>query len=149
MARFRYRMQNILNVKEKLETQARNDFAVAAAKLAEEEEKLEDLKHRRDGYEQLLKDLYSRELDLQKIKETRDAIDIMKYSIELQIINVKQAEKELDIQRERLKEAMQERKTHDKLKERQFEEFLKEEAAKESKEIDELVSFRHGRDESG
>ena len=149
MAVFRYRMQNILDIKEKLETQARNDFAVAAAKLAEEEEKLEDLKHRRDGYEQLLKDLYSRELDLQKIKETRDAIDIMKYSIELQIINVKQAEKELDIQRERLKEAMQERKTHDKLKERQFEEFLKEEAAKESKEIDELVSFRHGRDESG
>ena len=39
MARFRYRMQNILDVKEKLENQARNDFAVAAAKVNEEEEK--------------------------------------------------------------------------------------------------------------
>ena len=39
---------------------------------------------------------------------------------------------------------MQDRKTHERLKERQFEVFKQEEAAKESKEIDELVSYRHG-----
>ena len=39
MARFRYRMQNILDVKEKLESQAKNEFAIANARLAEEEEK--------------------------------------------------------------------------------------------------------------
>ena len=43
MAKFIYRMQNILDLKEKLETQARNDYAVAQAELNEEEEKLPTL----------------------------------------------------------------------------------------------------------
>ena len=68
----------------------------------------------------------------------------MKLRIEEQQINVKHAMKNVDLARARLTEAMQERKTHDKLKEKQFEQFLLDEAAKESKEIDELVSFRYG-----
>ena len=34
MARFRYRMQNILNIKEKLESQAKNEYAQANMELA-------------------------------------------------------------------------------------------------------------------
>ena len=40
---------------------------------------------------------------------------------------------------------MQERKIQDKLKENAFEVFKQEIAATESKEVDELVSYRHGR----
>ena len=145
MARFRYRMQNILDVKEKLESQARNDFAIANAVLAEEEEKLAGLKQRKADYEEDLRALYAENLDLQKINETIEAIDNMKERIAIQEGVVRQAMHNVDLARERLTEAMQERKTHEKLKERQFEEFLQEEAARESKEIDELVSFRHGR----
>lgn len=144
MAVFRYRMQNILDIKEKLETQAKNEFAVANAKLREEEEKLEALKLRKEEYEEKLRELYASNLDLFEINKTRDAIDNMKLRIEEQQINVKHAMKNVDLARARLTEAMQERKTHDKLKEKQFEQFLLDEAAKESKEIDELVSFRYG-----
>ena len=145
MAVFRYRMQNILDIKEKLETQAKNEFAVANAKLREEEEKLEALNERKEEYEEKLRKLYSSELDLFEINKTRDAIDNMVIRIEEQEINVKHAIKNVDLARTRLTEAMQERKTHDKLKEREFEQFLLDEAAKESKEIDELVSFRYGK----
>lgn len=145
MARFRYRMQNILDVKEKLESQAKNDFAIANAKLLEEEEKLEALKNRKTEYEDHLRSLYEASLDLFEINKTQDAIDNMKLRIEEQEINVKHAMKNVDLARERLTEAMQERKTHERLKEKQFEQFLLDEAAKESKEIDELVSFRHGK----
>lgn len=145
MAVFRYRMQNILDIKEKLETQAKNEFAVANAKLREEEEKLEALNVRKEEYEEKLRKLYSSELDLFEINKTRDAIDNMVIRIEEQEINVKHAIKNVDLARTRLTEAMQERKTHDKLKEREFEQFLLDEAAKESKEIDELVSFRYGK----
>ena len=145
MAVFRYRMQNILDIKEKLETQAKNEFAVANAKLREEEEKLEALNVRKEEYEEKLRKLYSSELDLFEINKTRDAIDNMVIRIEEQEINVKHAIKNVDLARNRLTEAMQERKTHDKLKEREFEQFLLDEAAKESKEIDELVSFRYGK----
>lgn len=144
MARFIYRMQNILEVKEKLETQAKNEFAIANAKLNEEEEKLRILREKKAGYENDLRILYGDSLDVFKINRTQEAIDNITYQIEEQIKNVKKAADEVDIAREKLTEAMLERKTHEKLKEKQFEQFLLDEAAKESKEIDELVSFRHG-----
>ena len=144
MAKFFYKMQNILDIKEKLETQARNDYAVANAALAEEEDKLNALIKRRDGYEERLKESYNGRLDLGNITEYADAVEIIKYHIRLQEVNVAKARKQVDITRERLQEAMQERKTHEKLKENAFEVFKQEVAASESKEIDELVSYRHG-----
>ncbi|MCR5474031.1 MAG: flagellar export protein FliJ [Lachnospiraceae bacterium] len=144
MARFRYRMQNILDVKEKLETQARNEFAIAAAKEREEEAKLIALKERRDGYEKRLKDLVGEKLDLRSIKEAEDAVEIIKYHIRGQELNLAAARQGLEVARQKLTAAMQDRKTHERLKEKQFEEFVAEEAAKESKEIDELVSYRYG-----
>lgn len=43
MSKFIYRMQNILNIKEKLEEQARMDFGMAMVRLREEEETLDRL----------------------------------------------------------------------------------------------------------
>ena len=143
MAKFVYRMQNILNVKEKLETQAQNEFAVAVRRLREEEDKLEVLQQRRDGYESELKELYNDNLELSVIKECSDALEVIKYHINMQAIQVKVAEQNLEAKRVALQAAMVERKTHDKLKERQFEEFVAEQAAAENKEIDEIVSYRH------
>lgn len=137
-------MQNILDVKEKLETQARNEFAIAAAKEREEEAKLLALKERRDGYEKRLKDLVGEKLDLKSIKEAEDAVEIIKYHIRGQELNLAAARQGLEVARQKLTAAMQDRKTHERLKEKQFEEFVAEEAAKESKEIDELVSYRYG-----
>ena len=50
MAKFLYRMQNILNIKYKLETQAKTEFSLAAAALRREEEKLENLRQRKRAY---------------------------------------------------------------------------------------------------
>ena len=137
-------MQNILNVKEKLETQAKNEFAIAAAKEREEEEKLNALKARRDGYEAALKELVASTLDVASIKEAEDALEVIKYHVRTQELNLAAARQELEVARQKLTVAMQDRKTHERLKEKQFEQFKAEEAAKESKEIDELVSYRHG-----
>lgn len=137
-------MQNILSVKEKLETQAKNDFAIAAAIVNEEEEKLKSLIERQEGYRLFLKKLQQGELDFKQIKETTQAIESLKYLIEDQKRVLDRAEKNLEIRRVALAEAMQDVKTHEKLKERQFAEYMAEEAARESKEIDELVSYRFG-----
>lgn len=137
-------MQNILNVKEKLETQAKNEFAIAAAKEREEEEKLNVLNSRRDGYEATLKQLVGSQLDVKAIKEAEDALEVIKYHVRVQELNLAAARQELEVARAKLTAAMQDRKTHERLKEKQFEQFKAEEAAKESKEIDELVSYRHG-----
>lgn len=137
-------MQNILNVKERMETQVKNEFALRSAALKEEEDKLRILEDRKSDYELQLKELYSSSLDIVKITEMQNAIEVMKYQIQVQLVNVKNAQLRLEETRVRLQEAMLEKKTHEKLKEREFEQFMQDEAARESKEIDELVSFRFG-----
>ncbi len=149
MAKFIYRMQNILDLKEKLETQARNDYAVAQAELNEEEEKLTELDRRRLAYEKQLKELYSGPINVLSIQETLEAIEYMKYQMQLQRLNIKKAEKKVEAERDKLRDAIQERKTQDKLKENAFDVFLEEIKASESKEIDELVSYRFGAGKGG
>ena len=57
MAKFQYRMQNILNIKMKLEVQAKNAYGIANGKYQEEQKKLQTLMLRRMEYEQKLKEL--------------------------------------------------------------------------------------------
>ena len=123
MARFHYSLQSILSIKEKMETQAKQEFSSAKGALDREEEKLAELKERKRAYEKQAAELLSGKLDVREIEENQTAI--------------------LEA-RERLTEVMKERKTHESLKEKAFESFLQEENRQESKEIDELTSYTYG-----
>ena len=57
MAKFIYRMQSILDIKMKMETQAKQEFAQAKLALDREEETMERLKKRRQEYEEEAKRL--------------------------------------------------------------------------------------------
>ena len=141
MAKFKYRMQNILDVKTKLETQAKNEYAVANQKYLSEQEKLSQLVLRRVDYEENLKKLLSDKINVVKISNARKDVNTMKTIIRSQMFEVKKAQDELEIKRKLLSDVMIERKTHEKLKEKAFEDFKKELKATEAKEIDELVSY--------
>ena len=144
MAKFIYRMQSILNIKEKLEEQARMDFAQANMRLAAEEEKLQQLEDRKILYENKARELQKDSLNVMDILENQTAIERMKAFIADQQIEVKRAEAVVEETRHVLMEAMQETKTQHKLREKAFEEFMREENAREAKEIDELTSYTYG-----
>lgn len=144
MARFRYSMQSILNIKMKLETQAKQEFSAARAALDREEERLKQLFQRKDGYERRAQELLAGALDVGKIEENRTAIQRMEDYIAEQRLRVAAAEKNLEQARIRLTEVMMERKTHETLKEKAFDAFLMEEKRQEGKEIDELTSYTYG-----
>lgn len=143
MARFQYKMQNILDIKYKLESQAKTAFSAAAAKASQEEEKMQLLKNRRAAYEDEAKQLVSSELDICRINQCHQAIEIMKESIRNQTVAVHIAQRNLEAARVRLNEVMTERKTHEKLKEKEFEEFKRELDSEERRAIDELVSYSY------
>ena len=145
MAKFIYRMQSILDIKVKMEDQAKTEFATAKMHLDEEEERLQYLKDRKTGYEQSGRELRRDELKVFEIIENKEAIDRMEEFILIQMDNVRKAERALDEARARLTEAMQESKTHEKLREKAFDEFVHEENAREAKEVDELTSYTHSR----
>ena len=141
MARFRYRMQSILDIKLKMETQAKQNFANARNALDEELQRLETLKKRKAEYEERGRELLEGTLNLKDISENKHAILRMDEFIFTQKGAVKRAEAKLEAAREQLEEVMKERKTHEILKEKAFEAFLMDEKQRESKEIDELTSY--------
>jgi flagellar FliJ protein len=143
MAGFHYKMQSILDIKYKLETQAKTAFAVAAQALAAEEEILQGLKDRQADYEELNRQLCCQKLDIPRINQCHEAIDTMKELIKRQQVSVHLAQRNLESARANLNAVMKERKTHEKLKENALDEFKQEMEMAESKEIDQLVSYSY------
>ncbi len=149
MAKFRYRMQNILDIKEKIESQEKIAYSQANLALQEEQSKLTELMIRRAGYERTLKEKSVGDLDFKEIHRTKEAIEVMKVLIRDQMINVHVAEKKVEEVRQRLDAVMKDRKTHENLKEKAFEEFKQELNAEENKITDELVSYTYHANEDG
>lgn len=143
MAKFIYKMQNILNIKERLETQAKSEYAQMTARLQTEEDAMRRLIAQLKDYENEARRLALDKLDIREIRKNNDAIRVTKEYINQQAVRVRIAQKNVEIAVGRLNTAMQERKVQEKLKDNAFEEFKKELNAQESKEIDELVSFTY------
>ena len=146
MARFNYRMQSILDIKKKLENQAKQDLANAQAALYEENRKMDSLKERKEGYESKVEQLLSDTINAREIMENINAILRMDEYIASQKKRVLMAEENLIIAQNKMKQAMQERKIQEKLKENAFEVFLEDEKKSESKEVDELTSYTYGKE---
>ena len=141
MAKFKYRMQNILDIKTKLETQAQNEYGSANRKYLEEQAALQELMIRRVEYEKSLKELVEGMLDIKSINNARNDVNNIKTLVRRQMMEVHKAEIVLEKARNELNEKMKERKTHEKLKEHALDEFKADLQMAETKEIDELVSY--------
>ena len=144
MAKFNYRMQNILQLKEKMEEQERNNFAARRRALTEEEDKLRALIDKRNAVAEEGKRLRQTVIDVRSIRENEDLQRYTEEQVKQQRVKVMVAEKSLDAARAKMQEAMQERKIHEKMREKAFERFVAEMNAAEVKEIDELTSYVYG-----
>lgn len=147
MAKFVYRMQNILDIKNKLEVQARNSYAAARMKLSQEEEKLDRMFEQKKAYEENYRQQLFGNINILQINICKNAIELCKNQIKKQLVEVKVASLNLEAAQKRLGEVMKERKIQEKLREKAYEEFLQELNDQEKKEIDELVSFRFEQEE--
>lgn len=143
MAKFRYRMQNILNVKMKLESQAKIAYSLANQKYLDEQQKLQEIVLRRTSYEKALKESMTGSINVMEVTHARADVNTIKTLMRRQMVEVHKAELALEDARRALNEIMQDRKTHEKLKEKAFQQFMEEEKAAESKEIDQLVSYTY------
>lgn len=143
MSVFRYKMQNILNIKLQLEEQAKMQFAAARARLNEEEEKLRALYERRQMYVDEGIRFRQDSISVLDLRNNERAVAKMDEYIKEQKMNIRIAEKNVEQAREKMTSVIIERKSHEKLKEKAFEEFMEEEKAAESKEIDQLTSYTY------
>ncbi|MBR1893587.1 MAG: flagellar export protein FliJ [Lachnospiraceae bacterium] len=144
MGKFRYRMQNILDLKLKLEEQAKMEYAEQRKRLTEAEQKEQELRDQKDDYMDEAVRLRQDKLNILDIKGNVGALNTMDILIEKQVEVVRQEEEQLEERRARLENVMKERKAQEKLREKAFERYMHEENAAESKMIDELTSYTYG-----
>lgn len=144
MKKFRYSMQSLLVIKQKLEDQAKAAYGAAKLRLNEEEERLLALQKQREDYVEEKRQVMASRLDVPKLNRLQMAVEAMDDRIARQRQNVKKAEAAMHAAEERLVESMTERKTQERLRENAFEVYRQEMNAEEQKEIDERTSFRYG-----
>lgn len=143
MKKFRYSLQNILDIKYRLEEQAKAEYSAAQAKLNEEVAKLDFIYKQINDYEAELRGLVSGKLDFQEIIFTENAIESKKNAAKEQKKKVIAANRVLEQARAKLSEIMVERKTHEKLRDKAYEQYMTEFNKEEARETDEIVSYRY------
>ena len=143
MKKFSFDLQGVLEIKQKLEGQAKINFGIARAKLNAEEAKRDEIIARKNEYGERLKALMNGDLNIVEIARCEDAIDIIDEQLSQQELMVRRAEKQVELMRQRLNTVVMERKTIEKLREKRFADYLKEYNDEERKQVDELVSYRH------
>lgn len=145
MAKFRYRMQNILNIKEKLEMQAKNEFAAANMELLEEQERLSVMLQENAALQEEGRKLRQKEsLSIRDIADNSLSVSLMKEKMKRQALAIHRTEQKVEEKRKAMTDLMQERKTQEVLRDKAFEVFQQEEKAEEGKQIDQLTSYTYG-----
>ena len=144
MARFVYRMQSVLNIKQKTEGQIKMEFAAAQAELNKQMDILENYFDRKDNYLREAEELRNADkLQLQDILDNQYATAQMDVMIASQARVVKQHEEIVEKARIKLTKAIQERKMQETLRDRAYAEWIEEEKQEEAKENDQRTSFTY------
>ena len=145
MARFVYRMQSVLNIKQQTENQTKMEFALAQNELNEQLDILDEYVKRKERYLKEAEELRNEDsLKLQDILDNQYATAQMDVMIKQQSMVVKQYEERVEKVRVKLTRNVQERKMQESLRERAFAEFLEEQKQEEAKENDQRTSFTYG-----
>jgi len=140
MRRFVFSLQKVLEYRQRLEEQAIRAFAEAQAQLMHEQAVLHKLLIER---EECLRRSHRRQhLSVELLAVEQTYLSALEDRIEQQRQRVAEAEKVLEEKRQALIEAQRERKTLERLREKQYEEWRQEWLRTEQKALDELANVR-------
>lgn len=140
MAGYSFKLEKVLNYKEKLENIKKAEYGDINRRLNNEEEKLLNY----NNYKQSLvteKNQITKNINVGHLKLYNDYLQDISNMIENQEKVVIEIKKDLEIAKEELLIAMKEKKSFEKLKEIKYEEYLFETKKNEEKIVDGIVTF--------
>ena len=144
MARFSFRLQQFLDVKEQLEEQKELVYAAAVRKREEERARLHALQDELQQQLQALRLAVQNMLEPIDIRRYNHSIERLKQHIKLQEERLQAATTYTEAKRLELVEAMKERKALEIVRDNAREAHRQEENIAEMQQVDELVSFKYG-----
>lgn len=140
---FKYRLEPILTLKEKLEESKKRELGLAHQhheRIKDEKEML--VKAQEKAYESA-KIQFDEKVNVRQLRQLGYYSNYIRKTIELKNQEMSLAEKKVEQRREELIEAVKERKILENLKEIHFEDYKEEEKRKENNTIDEIVTYKY------
>ena len=137
---FKFRLQRILNHKEDIEKQKKEIFGALTIKLSEEEDILQAIEEER--FATIKKSNHEKSTgNIVKLKYYDNYLKMLKERIERQIDVIERLKVEVEIAKLDMLDAVKETKAFEKIKEKDYEEYLYDEKKNEEKVIDSIVTF--------
>jgi flagellar FliJ protein len=142
MAGYKFKLQNILKLKEGMEKEKMNEFGAANQRFENEKLKLKQLTAEMYNIYYNIEKIASEGVSIAEMIQQQQFKDYYKHSISNQIVKTNMAEQHLENCRQDLVKAVQDRKIMEKLKQIDYEKYKYTEMKNEEKLIDDLVSFK-------
>ena len=147
MKKFRFKLETVLNVKEKREEQLKHELLKLQALKVQEEQLLSEVKEKRAYISREKSNENKKGTDIQSLINFEQYLGVLLKKIDDTQKNIKVLEKKADIKREEVVEASREKKVFEKLKEKQFGEFQRVVNENEQKVLDEMAVSKFNRKE--
>jgi len=148
MAKFTFRLQSYLGVKEQLEEQKKNEYGQALRRVEEEKQKKRLMEEERARMIVTFKESLTTAINPADIRRYNNRLELLKNRIKEQQERIVEAEAAAELRRLELVEAMKERKMLEAVKEKSYETYLEEEKRAEQRVVDEIVSYQYAEREA-
>ena len=147
MKKFQFRLQVVLDIKEKLLEQKLVELSKVQKGLQEAIQKQQTLESYQVEINQALLKVFQsgNDLDLVEVQRYKDFINKLLVDISAQKVVVQNITKLLDIKRKEVNDVLKEKKVLEKLKENQKQKYYKEFEQYERNELDDIASSRYMR----
>lgn len=145
MKRFSFRLQTVLELREKKLEDKRREMAIVIAKLNEENEKLEKMHSRQQAIRNYLDKIYTSgdELDIMEVTNYKDFLGKVIIDAKNQKVVIEKISQLLKFKQLEVTEALKEVKVLEKLKETQEKKFYQHIEYVQAKEIDDIATTRY------
>jgi flagellar protein FliJ len=147
MKKFKFKLETVLNVKERKEELLRHELMKLQALKLQEEQLLEEVKQQRIKISQEKAVENKKGTDIQSLRYFEQYLSVLLKKIDDTKKSIKALEKKADKKREEVVEASREKKVFEKLKEKQFDEFKRLVVQNEQKALDEMAVSKFNRKE--
>lgn len=139
---YKFKMMNILNYKEQLEREKKDEFGTISAQFNKETEMLNALEREKNiAIEN--QDTAKKGNDLSEILAYQSYIKSLKDKILVQIRILEKLAEQMESAKAEMLVAMQEKKIMEKLKEKDYENYLNDQKHLEEKMLDGIVTFQN------
>ena len=147
MKKFQFRLQEVLDIKEKLLEQKLLELSKVQRSLQEAVQKQRTLEGYQNEINEALMNVFQsgNDLDLVEVQRYKDFINKLIVDISNQKVVIQNISKVLELKRKEVNEVLKEKKVLEKLKENQKKKYYQSYEQYQTRELDDIASSRYAR----